>query len=114
MDVTTATAYFNELNTRHALFLEPDTDRVLMANPFSAIATDYHVHANGRCYFANCAWDMLGIPVAIGADAVIETVCVQSGAPLRLAVRDGVVTGDDCMIHFLVPFRYWYDDLVFT
>jgi len=31
-----------------------------------------------------------------------------------LQVRDGGVSQSDVMVHFLVPFRNWYDDLVFT
>ena len=46
---------YTELNNRHAFFLEPGTLNIRMANPFSAIPTDFKVHANGKTYFANCA-----------------------------------------------------------
>ena len=60
---------YRELNNRHAFFLEPGTLTIRMANPFSNLPTDFKVHANGKIYFANCAWDMLGIPAALGCDA---------------------------------------------
>src|SRR4026209_833699 len=55
--------YYKQLNNRHAFFLEPNTFSVRMAWPFSAVPSDFIVHANGKTYYANCAWDMLGIPV---------------------------------------------------
>src|SRR5512133_809019 len=73
-----AASAFEELQRRHALFLTPGTDEVQMAWPFSGVETPFKVHAHGKTYFANCAWDSLGIPVALHADAEIEAVCAQS------------------------------------
>ena len=103
-----------ELNQRHAFFLKPGTHEILMANPFSATETPFKVHANGRTYFANCAWDSLGIPAALHSDAEIEATCSQSGHPIRLSIVDGQVSSSDVLVHFLVPFHEWYNDLVFT
>ena len=105
---------YEALNRRHAFFLEPGTHDIRMAFPFSAVETAFRVHANGKTYFANCAWDTLGIPVALHADAEMEAVCAQSGEPIRLRVRDGQLEGTDALVHFLLPFRDWYDDLPFT
>ena len=84
-----ASEYYKELHNRHALFLEPGTLNVHMANPFSGIRTDFEVHANGKKYYANCAWDMLGIPIALRTDAVIDAVCTESNDVARLEIRDG-------------------------
>ncbi|MBK8618408.1 MAG: hypothetical protein IPN96_15100 [Anaerolineales bacterium] len=105
---------YKELNNRHAFFLEPETLTIRMANPFSAIPTDFKVHANGKTYFANCAWDMLGIPAALHCDAVIDAVFTESNEPVQLEIRDGKVTNGEYLVHFPVPFAHWYDDLVFT
>ena len=83
---------YKELHNRHAFFLEPETLTIRMANPFSGIPTDFKVHANGKTYFANCAWDMLGIPAALHCDAVIEAVCTESNESVQLEIRDGKVT----------------------
>jgi hypothetical protein len=109
-----AAAAFEELHRRHALFLRPAAHEILMANPFSGVETSFKVHANGLTYFANCAWDSLGIPAVLHADAQIEALCSQTAEPIHLNVRDGRVSKPDVLIHFLVPFREWYDDLVFT
>ena len=109
-----AGALYQELHDCHALFLEPGTLTVRMANPFSAVPTDFEVHANGRTYFANCAWDMLGIPAALHSDAVIEAGCTESNDSVRLEVKDGRVTSHELLVHFPLPFSRWYDDLTFT
>ncbi len=109
-----AASAYDELHNRHAFFLNPGTHGILMANPFSNIETAFRVHANGKAYFANCAWDSLGIPATLHCDADVEAVCSQSGEPIALQVRDGRVSESDVLIHFLVPFKRWYDDLVFT
>lgn len=109
-----ATRAYEELHRRHALYLRPGAHDVLMANPFSGVETPFRVRANGRTYFANCAWDSLGIPAALHVDAEIEAACAQSGEPIRLRVIDQQIQHPDALVHFLIPFRAWYDDLAFT
>jgi hypothetical protein len=109
-----ASGYYKELHNRHAFFLDLETLTVRMANPFSGIPTDFKVHANGSTYFANCAWDMLGIPAALHTDAVINTVCTESNEAVQLEVKDGQITNHQLLVHFPLPFSRWYDDLVFT
>lgn len=109
-----AVSAYEELHQRHALFLKPGTHEILMANPFSGVETPFRVHANGKTYFANCAWDTLGIPAALHMDAEIESVCAQSGEPIRLSVANQQIQNLDALVHFLVPFREWYNDLAFT
>ena len=85
-----------------------------MANPFSGVETPFKVRANGKTYFANCAWDTLGIPVTLHVDAEIEAACAQSGSPIRLNVTNQQVQASDAVVHFLTPFREWYNDLAST
>jgi len=109
-----AAAIYEALHERHALFLQSGTREILMANPFSGVETPFKVHANDKTYFANCAWDSLGIPAALHADAQIEAVCAQSGKTLQITVSGRQVQDSDALVHFLIPFRNWYDDLSFT
>ena len=108
-----ASAY-DDLQSHHALFLKPGTHKIEMAWPFSAVETPFKVYANNKTYFANCAWDSLGIPAALHADAEIEAVCAQSGETIRLSLTDGKIQASDALVHFLVPFKDWYDDLPST
>lgn len=109
-----AASAYEALHQRHAFFLQPGTHQILIANPFSGVETRFKVHANGKTYFANCAWDSLGIPAALHADAQIEAECAQSGEAILLTVSRQTVQHDSGLVHFLVPFRSWYDDLPFT
>lgn len=109
-----AGTYYKELHNRHALFLDLETLTIRMANPFSGIPTDFKVHANGKTYYANCAWDMLGIPAALHMDALIEAKFTESNESVQLEVKNGQITNYQLLVHFPLPFSRWYDDLVFT
>lgn len=114
LDPASAQAVYAELHRRHALLLDPATDAIRMAWPFSGVPTGFVVRANGLSYWANCAWDSLGIPAALGCEAEIDAYDAWSGDALRLAVRAGEAVHSGEHIHFLEPFARWYDDLVFT
>lgn len=105
---------YHRLHRQHALFLEPGTDAVRMANPLSAVPTAYRVHAGGRWLWANCAWDSLGIPAMLHADARIEATFAHSGEAATYAVAAGRLAAGDWLVHFPLPFRHWYDDLIHT
>jgi hypothetical protein len=85
-----------------------------MANPFSAVPTAFRVHAQGNTYWANCAWDALGIPATLHCDATIEATCAGSGQPIMLTVRERKIVSRGELVHFLVPIRRLFDDRVFT
>ena len=106
---------FQRLNRHHAIFLEPGTLTIRMAHPFSAIPTLFRVQSNGRSYWANCAWDMLGIPAALHTDVEIAAHYADAAhTPVTLKVVNDTVYGHGEVIHFPLPFQHWYDDLVRT
>ncbi len=106
---------YRRLHDAHALVLEPDTTGIRMLNPFSAVPTPHRVEAGGRRWFANCAWDALGIPAALHADGAVLSECPDCGEPLELEVRGGeLVRGADLLVHFVVPARRWWNDIGFT
>ena len=87
---------------------------LLMANPFSAVPTPYRVEADERSWYANCAWDAIGICAALHADGQIETTCPDCGEPIRLRIENGRPDDESLVFHCLVPARQWWDDIVFT
>jgi hypothetical protein len=106
---------YRRLHEAHALVLEPGTTEIRMLNPFSAVPTPHRVQADGRSWFANCAWDALGIPAALHTDGVVDSRCPDCGEPLQLEVRDGeLVRGAELLVHFVVPARRWWHDIAFT
>jgi hypothetical protein len=107
-------AGWRRLHDAHALVLDPATDEILMAHPFSAVPTAFRVHAAGRQWYANCAWDAFGICAALHTDGRIETSCPDCGEPLTVEVRDQQPSDETLLFHCLVPARHWWDDIVFT
>jgi len=113
--VAEAAAAYLRLHDAHALVLRPGTTEIRMLNPFSAVETPHRVEAGGRSWFANCAWDALGIPAALHADGRVESACPDCGELVELEVRDGeLVRGADLLVHFVVPARRWWEDIGFT
>ena len=112
--VTEVVAGWRSLHEQHAIVLEPATAEIRMANPFSAVPTAYRVHADGRWWYANCAWDAFGICAALGADGRIETNCADCGEELGVDVRGARPDDESLVFHCLIPAAGWWDDIVFT
>ena len=107
-------AGWGRLHDGHALVLSARRDEIRMANPFSAVPTAYRVRAADRWWYANCAWDALGICAALHVDGRIETSCPDCGDLLHIDVEDRQPQPDDVLFHCLVPAAGWWDDIVFT
>lgn len=105
---------WRELHRAHALVLNPVAPEIRMANPFSAVPTAHRVHAAGRWWYANCAWDALGICGALHVDGRIETSCPDCAERIAVEVRDQQVDNDHLLFHCLVPAARWWEDIVFT
>ncbi|HEX6066925.1 MAG TPA: organomercurial lyase [Longimicrobiales bacterium] len=96
------------------LIPHPQTGQVWMAGPFAAEPTQYKVTGTATWY-ANCAWDMLGIPLITQERVRIETQCAHCAEPMVLdASPDTPPASSNAIVHFLVPARKWYDDIGFT
>lgn len=107
-------AGWRQLHEAHALVLNPATDEIRMANPFSAVPTAYRVHGGGRWWYANCAWDAFGVLAALAVDGRVESSCPDCGEPYAVELRDRLVDRADLLFHCLVPAAHWWDDIVFT
>lgn len=105
---------WRKLHEAHALVLNPATDELRMVNPFSAVPTAYRVEADGRWWYANCAWDAFGIPAALGIDGRVESSCPDCGEPYAVEIADARIDRADLLFHCLVPAAHWWDDIVFT
>lgn len=103
---------FERLASAHMLVLQPDGE-ILMANPFSAVPTPFLVESESYSAYGNCIWDALGIPAMLGRGATISCSCGDCGAAMQVRVVNGVPEGDGLM-HFAIPARHWWDDIVFN
>jgi len=107
-------AALERLAAGRALVLQRDSREVLMANPFSAVPTPFAVRAAGKLYYGNCIWDALGIPAVLGTDARIDGSCGCCGEAMSLAVTADALEPTDGVVHFAIPARRWWEDIVFN
>ncbi len=105
---------FGRLRELRVGVLEEDAESIRMAPPFSGVPTQHRVTAAGVSYYANCAWDALGIPAALRRPATVHSRCEQSLEPLELAVSTDGPESSDWLFHCVVPVAKWWDDIVFT
>jgi hypothetical protein len=105
---------FARLGAQRLLALTPDRESIRMAPPFSAVPTQHRVQSGGVEYFANCAWDALGIPAALHRPGVVLSRCEQSRTPLRLEVAESGPAASDWLFHCQVAAAKWWHDIVFT
>ncbi len=107
-------AAYRALCAHRVLVLEDDGSSIRMASPFSGVPTQHVVESGGVRYFANCAWDALGVPAALHRPATVHSRCEQSGEPLHLEVGLDGPGPSSWLFHCLVPAANWWDDIVFT
>ncbi len=105
---------FTHLRAQRVLVLEPDGATIRMAPPFSGVPTGHVAEVAGVRYFANCAWDVLGVVAALQRPAVVQSRCGETHEPLRLAVDAAGPAPSDWVFHCAVPAAHWWDDIVFT
>jgi Alkylmercury lyase len=108
-------AAFARLHSKRLLVPEPvDPSRIRMAPPFSGIPTPFPVKVGDQLFYANCAWDSLGIPAALHQDAVIEASDAHTAEPIKLEIVNGTPIDQPCVIHFAVPAALWWQDIIYT
>jgi hypothetical protein len=107
-------ASFERLAAERVLVLERETREIAMAMPFSAFPTPFPTRIGEITYHANCAWDALGIPAMLGRDAEIAAHCGCCPLPLSLRVSSGSLEPAPGVVHFAVPPRRFWDNIVFT
>ncbi len=110
-----AAEHLARLDDRHFVVLGDDGE-IAMALPFAAKPTGHRVIAGEQSWWANCAWDALAIPAALHRDAHVEARWLDDDSPVDLRIENGRPVGDaaDGLIHFTIPARRWWDDIVET
>ncbi|MFN8582598.1 MAG: organomercurial lyase [Gemmatimonadaceae bacterium] len=113
-DADDVAASLERLAAERILVLDATTREVWMAMPFSAVPTPFVVEADGNNWWANCAWDALGIAAAVHRDVRVSSACADCGHPLSLTVSGGQLTSSDGVAHFAVPAADWWRDIGYT
>jgi hypothetical protein len=108
---------FKGLESEHHILLVPGTQRILMANPYSAVTTPFRVWVGDKRFFANCAWDTVSMHVMLDADARVESYCHHCAEPIEISLSNGKVTASSPaapVIFLSMPVAKWYDNLINT
>ena len=112
-----ADAQLQRLHDAHMIVLDDRPHRrgeIRMALPFAAEPTDFLVTTEHGAWWANCAWDSFAVVAALGDDAHIESTWRDTGERAEIEIVDDCLSRSDGFIHFRVPARHWWDDIVFT
>lgn len=107
-------AAYRALADARQIVLRPGTLTIWMAMPFSNLQTAYTVISGGRAYYANCAWDALGVAVLLGADARVFTTCADCGGAIERKIANGGPIDPRGVVHFALPPRRWWENIGFT
>lgn len=112
-------AAFHELAAAHMLVLQPGSGEVLMANPLSAVPTPFVVETQAdigpRSWYGNCIWDALGVIAMLQRDGRVLTSCGCCGESMTVTVRKGEAEAKPPgIVHFAIPAKHWWDDIVFN
>lgn len=102
------------LAKNHGVVLHPNTDEVWVAHPFSAAPTTCVVTSGARKWWGNCAWCSLGVAQLAGATATIETRLGAIDDHARLRIQDGKLIDTDFVVHFPIPMRQAWDNVIYT
>jgi hypothetical protein len=106
-------AALKRLCQTHAFVLQ-ENGELWRAAPFSAVPTVFPVQIGKHSWYGNCIWDALGIAAMLRKDARINASCGCCNLEMLLHVKDDALVEKKGTIHFAVPARDWYQDIVFT
>jgi hypothetical protein len=96
------------------ILVHPKTGEIWMAGPFASSVTPYRIVGPRQSWWANCAWDMLGVALIVNEHVQLVASCCDCGESLTLDASPARGIASDWLVHFLVPARRWYDDIGFT
>lgn len=107
-----------ELEAARHLALLSGTQRILMAWPFSSIATPFRAKVDKKgSYFANCAWDSIALHVMLGSDVTVDSFCHHCGENIKIELRDQAIASalpPSVIVYFGIPAARWWDDVINT
>ena len=112
-----ATQVLRTLEAARHIALVRGTARILMAFPFSAVATPFRVTVRNRQYFANCAWDAIAFHAMLGDEVRIDSFCHHCAAPIEIEMTDGRaahVEPPEALVYLALRPTEWWEDIITT
>jgi hypothetical protein len=112
-----ASEVLRDLEAARHIALVKGTDRILMAFPFSAIATPFRVTVGGRSYFANCAWDAIAFHAMLDEGVRVDSFCHHCAMPISIELQGGRATHIDpagSLVYLALRPTEWWGDIITT
>src|SRR6267378_8188306 len=120
LDRTSAFKVLVDLQSARHIALLTETQRILMAFPFSSIVTPFRVKVTGKEkeYFANCAWDAVAIHVAVGKEQWISSYCHHCSEDIKIHLKDQKLVSQQLdnqpLVYLALPASKWWENIVLT
>lgn len=103
-----------QLADNHAIVLHPNSFDIWVAHPFALFPTLFWVESKGKKWWGNCSWCSLGIAALTKADTRIFTKISGEEESLTIEIIDGKVAQGDLLVHFPIPAKQFWDNVIFT
>jgi len=110
-------AALRELAEERNVALVRGTARILMAWPFSAIATPFVVRVEDRRYYANCSWDSVAFHAMLDEDITIEALCHHCAGAIAIDMSGGKATRvepTETLIYLALKPSQWWEDIIIS
>lgn len=114
---TQASRTLEELEAAHHVIRVPGTNRILMANPFSALDTPFRVAVGGKEYFGACAWDAVAFHIMLNQSTQVKSFCHHCADPISIGFNGGRVessTPSNPLVYLALPAARWWENIVIT
>ena len=111
-------AVLREVAESRGVAVVKGTSRVLMAWPFSAIATPFAVRSGGKRYYANCSWDAIAFHAMLGEAPIrIDSYCHHCARPIEIEFESGrttLVEPSTTIVYLALRPTQWWEDIILT
>jgi hypothetical protein len=101
------------LQDYHGVVLHPTSSEVWVVHPFSTAPTSFWVQSPRGSWWANCAWCSAGVATLVG-DVTITTTLGAEARQVRVQVENGKLRDEGLLVHFPVPMRHVWDNVIYT
>jgi hypothetical protein len=102
------------LQEDHGVVMHPHSPKIWVVHPFSLAPTNFLVHTTDGEWWANCAWCALGVAALLDRDVTITTTLGANDRQVYVHIQDGRVIETSFCIHFPVPMRQAWDNVIYT
>ncbi len=102
------------LQDYHGVVLHPHAPKIWVIHPFSTAPTNFIVRSAKGSWWGNCAWCSLGVAALLHEDVTITTSFGAHGESVEIHISEGVVLESDLLIHFPIPMREAWDNVIYT